>query len=100
MIDVKEKEKWLNEMLEEYPELKYDTLKRYYIEQMIDCYQANPKMFKECVNNSKKMKIEPKKLPDEIVCISKVSAEEAKYIDGAVKDKEVHVSDNGIIKVV
>lgn len=75
MIDEKEKEKWLEQMLEEYPELKYDRLKRYYIEQLIDAYQTNPKAFRENVKQNKNHQVEPKQLPAEIICVSKISAE-------------------------
>lgn len=75
MIDEDEKKKWLEQMLEEYPELKYDRLKRYYIEQLIDAYQSNPKYFRESVSKNKNNPIEPKQLPAEIICVSKISAE-------------------------
>ena len=88
MIDQKEKEKWIDEMLEQYPTLKYDALKRHVIEQLIDSYQANPKAFRECVNSSKNTKYEQKQLPTEIICISKIA------------DKEIIADDNSIIKVV
>jgi hypothetical protein len=72
------KEKWIEQIFNDYPDLKTDTLKHHYIENMIDAYLADEKTFKKMTYELKSKGDEPKltKVPDEVVCIGKVEAEE------------------------
>lgn len=68
-----QKQKWLTEIYADYPDLKGDTLKKHFIEQMIDSYQADEKKFKAEAYKAKKENLDIfKQAPDEIVAISKI----------------------------
>jgi hypothetical protein len=67
------KEAWMEGIFKDYPDLKGDTLKRHFIEQMIDAYQADEKKFKAEAYKAKKENLDVfKQAPDEIVAISKI----------------------------
>lgn len=72
------KEKWIEHIYADYPDLKTDALKRHYVEQMVDAYIADEKKFKNLTNelkrNGKDYKQEP--IPSEIIAITKIEAEQ------------------------
>ena len=70
-----DKQQWLSAIFDEYPLIAQDTLKRHYIENLLDCYIHNSKKFKELTYQAKNEKCEPKQLPTEIFCISKIDDE-------------------------
>jgi hypothetical protein len=90
-IDEKQKKHYIELVLKEHPELGKDALQLHYIEQMVESYLHDPDEFNrkttEIIKKEKKKPPqEPQKLPDEIVCISKIEAKEEEGI------KDVNIS--------
>ena len=75
MIDQKEKNKLMQDILKDFPEIQYDNLKKHYIENLIDCYYNNPKAFRDNAYNNKNNIVETTKLPNEFLCITKIEAD-------------------------
>lgn len=81
-IDDKQKEKLIEAILKDNPQIRGDALKSYYIEQLVESYLLDPDTFNrkttEMMKQEKKKKgdVEVRKMPEEIVCISKVEAEQ------------------------
>lgn len=94
--DNKQKEQLMEKMLKDYPQVRIDGLKRYYLEKSVEFYLDEPAKFnKETSKWEKKEKKgelpEPKKLPEEIVCLDR--------IDGDARPKpEMVVGADGYIK--
>lgn len=81
--DDKQKKHLLEVILKAHPDIHNDSLQIHYVEQMIESYLLNPDEFNrkttELIKKEKKNPpAEPNKLPEEIICISKVEAEEEK----------------------
>ena len=80
-IDEKQKEKLIEAIMKDNPTLGKDSLQQYYITQLVESYLIDPDTFNrkttEIMKQEKKKKDgdEVRKMPDEIVCISKVEAE-------------------------
>ena len=78
-IDEKQKKHLLEAVLKEHPEIQGDSLQLHYVERMIESYLLNPNEFNrqttELIKQEKKNPTEAHKLPEEIICISKVEAE-------------------------
>jgi hypothetical protein len=82
-VDEKQKKHMLQVILNAHPEIHNDNLQIHYVEQLIESYLIDPNEFNrktaELVKKEKKNPpAEGSKLPDEIVCISKIEAEEEK----------------------
>lgn len=95
-IDDKQKKHYIDLVLKEHPELSGDALQLHYVEQMVESYLFNPDEFNrktaELIKKEKKNPpTEPSKLPDEIICISKIEAEEEKE---GIKDVVVSIPKN------
>jgi hypothetical protein len=77
MSSSSQKDKWIEQIYNDYPDLKNDALKRHYVEQMVESYLADEKKFKSIAYEMrKKGDIDQKPIPDEIVAISKVETKE------------------------
>ena len=85
---INEKEQMLAAIYAEYPTLEYDGLKKYYIEQMVESYIANPKKFKELTYQAKNEKHEHNKLPTEIYCISKIDNDDKREAIDALHQEQ------------
>lgn len=67
------KNKWMDEIYNEYPQLKHDPLKKHFVEQMIDSYFVNEKEFKKVAYEAKKNNAELcNNTPTEVIAISKI----------------------------
>lgn len=67
------KNKWMDEIFAEYPQLKQDPLKKHFIEVMIDSYMSNEKEFKKLSYEAKKNNESVfKNAATEILAISKI----------------------------
>jgi hypothetical protein len=81
-IDEKQKAKLIEAIFADNPQLGKDSLQYYYIERMVESYLIDPDAFNRRTTEAmkeykKKGKDEVgNKMPDEIVCISKVEAKE------------------------
>ena len=81
-IDEKQKQKLIEAIFADNPQLGKDTLQYYYIERMVESYLIDPDAFnRKTTEAMKEQKKKDKdevvsKMPDEIVCISKVEAKE------------------------
>lgn len=82
IIPLKQKKHLLDAIVADNPDVAKDSLQQYYIERMIEAYLIDPDHFNK--ETSKVMKEEKKKKPEdkqepvkEIVCITKVEAEES-----------------------
>ncbi len=78
MMTQNNKEKWIEQIYADYPDLKSDTLKRHYVEQMVDSYIADEKKFKQMTHELKKNGTDynQETIPSEIIAITKIEAEE------------------------
>ena len=89
----------MESIFRDFPECRVDSLKRYAVEKMVETYLGDPDTFNkkatELMKKDKKNKevIEPKKLPEEIVCIEKVDA------DLHPDPQDLQVDRGGFIKV-
>lgn len=89
----------MESIFKDFPECKVDSLKRYMVEKMVETYLGDPDTFNkkatELMKKEKKKKetIEPKKFPEEIVCIEKVDA------DLHPEPQDLAVDSGGYIKV-
>lgn len=73
MNNIDYKTKWLNEIFNDHPEVKYDTLKKHIVEQMIDAYLANEKEFKKIAYEAKKNNTELfRTATPEMIAITKI----------------------------
>lgn len=103
-IDEKQKSLLLEKIYADHPEIKTDSLKTYCIEKLLETYLLDPKSF--CEKTNELMKKEKKKLkrgeenegdtappkPKEIICITKIPAEEK-------ATQNLTVTDDGMIKL-
>jgi hypothetical protein len=76
------RENWIEQIYNDYPELKNDALKRHYVEQMVDAYIANEKKFKTMTQEMRKNGLDFKQepIPNEILAIGRIEAEETPII--------------------
>lgn len=88
----KQKQKLIDAIIADNPEVGKDTLSHYYIERMVESYLLDPNEFNrrtsDAIKADKKKKKEGEevaKMPEEIVCISKVEAEVTEESEG-IKD--------------
>lgn len=103
-IDEKQKNLLLEKIYAEHPEIQGDTLKKYCVEKVLEAYLLDPDAFNK--KTTELMKKEKKKLkkgeeqegevnppdePKEIICITKIPAEEN-------KPSNVYVCEDGMIK--
>lgn len=77
LLNQNNKEKWIEQIYADYPDLKNDSLKRHYVEQMVDAFLADEKKFKQMTQELKKSGKEYKQepIPTEIIGIKKIEAE-------------------------
>jgi hypothetical protein len=80
-INEKQKNEMMQKIFADYPDAKRDSLQSYYIEKLVESYLVNPDEFNrkttEWKKQEKKGKLpEPKKVPEEVVCIEKIAGEE------------------------
>lgn len=69
----KRKEEWLKQIYQEYPDISTDTLKKHFVEQMVDSYLADEKAFKKQAYKDKTDNAEVfKKAPESIIAITKI----------------------------
>lgn len=72
------KQEWLEAIYKDFPDLKRDTLKSHFVDNMIEAYLADEKAFKQQANKDKRDNVEVfKEAPTEIIAISKVVDEKA-----------------------
>lgn len=75
--DIRKKE-WIEAIYKDYPDLKRDTLKAHFIDNMIEAYLADEKAFKQQAYKHKNDNVEVfKEAPHEIIAISKVEDDKA-----------------------
>lgn len=81
-VDTKQRDKMVDDIITSHPEYGSDSLKRYYVEQMVESYLADSKEFTRRANDFEKEEKKKAKrgrpslsnrMPDEIVCIQKVT---------------------------
>lgn len=72
------REKWIEQIYADYPDLKNDTLKRHYVEQMVDSYIADEKKFKDMTQEMRKKGLDFKQepIPNEILAIGRIEDKE------------------------
>lgn len=77
LLNQNNKEKWIEQIYADYPDLKNDSLKRHYVEQMVDAFLADEKKFKQMTQELKKSGKEYKQepIPTEIIGIKKIEAD-------------------------
>lgn len=99
-ISPQQKQKLIDAIIQDNPQLAKDTLQKYYIEQMVESYLYDPDDFNrkttEAMKEEKKKKKESEvvvKPPEEIVCISKIEAEQG--FDPARREQEEGVKGDG-----
>lgn len=84
-IDKKQKDIMVQSILRDYPDLQKDSLQLHYIENMVESYLLNPDDFNrkttEIMKKEKKVAVETKKMPDEIVSISKIEGTEKQCLE-------------------
>lgn len=85
------REKWIEQIYADYPDLKNDTLKRHYVEQMVDAYIADEKKFKNMTNEMRKKGLDLKQepIPNEILAIGRIEAGEQHQSTPIVEEIEV-----------
>lgn len=71
------REKWIEQIYQDFPDLRNDALKRHYVEQMVDAYIADEKKFKNMTQEMRKNGLDFKQepIPNEILAIGRIEAE-------------------------
>jgi hypothetical protein len=86
-VDNKQRDKMIDDILKDHPEYGADTLKRYYVEQMVESYLADSDGFNRKATDTEKEEKKRKKkgeipsipkIPEELVMIYKVGSEPKK----------------------
>lgn len=78
-----EKERWIEQIYNDYPDLKRDTLKQHYVEQMVEAYLADEKKFKSMTHELRKNGLDFKQdpIPEEILSIGKIEYQEPTIVE-------------------
>jgi hypothetical protein len=104
--DEKQKAAITEAIFKDNPDLKKDPLQIYYIEKMVESYLTDPDMFNKKTDDYRKLEKKGKlpshkKLPDEIVCITKGTGEDpkpAQLKEDTPKVGELTIGQDGMVK--
>ena len=102
--DEKKKQELIKNILADHPEYRGDSMKVYLVEQMVECYMADPDKFNKTMTEAEKadkrskkkgdVVVEEKKVKDEIIAITKIE-----NTDPAPVELDYKVGDDGMIKI-
>lgn len=105
--DEKQRQAMCDAIFKDHPDLKKDSLQIYYVDKLVESYLTDPDTFNKRTTEYQKVERkgklpEPKKLPQEIVCITKgtgVDPQPAQPQIEAPNIGKLTVNDNGMIEI-